>query len=68
MLSMMNQVDTLEVQDSSEIIIEPDEIEIVNEQMDTMKVIAGGTEIIVKPEESVDVNNKETVEDTIIEN
>jgi len=68
MLSMMNQVDTLEVQDSSEIIIEPDEIEIVNDQMDTMKVIAGGTEIIVKPEESVDVNNKETVEDTIIEN
>ena len=68
MLLMMNQVDTLEVQDSSEIIIEPDEIEIVNEQMDTMKVIAGGTEIIVNPEESVDVNIKETVEDTIIEN
>ena len=68
MLSMMNQVDTLEVQDSSEIIIEPEEIEIVDNQVDTMNEIAGETEIIAKPEESVDVNNKETVEDTIIEN
>ena len=68
MLSMMNQVDTLEVQDSSEIIIEPEEIEIVDNQVDTMNVIVGETEIIAKPEESVDVDNKETVEDTIIEN
>ena len=68
MLSMMNQVDTLEVQDSSEIIIEPEEIEIVDNQVDTMNVIAGETETIPKPEESVDVDNKETVEDTIIEN
>ena len=68
MLSMMNQVDTLEVQDSSEIIIEPEEIEIVDNQVDTMNVIAGETETIAKPEESVDVDNKETVEDTIIEN
>jgi len=68
MLSMMNQVDTLEVQDSSEIIIEPAEVEIVDNQADTMNAIAGETEIIAKPEESVDVNNKETVEDTIIEN
>ena len=68
MLSMMNQVDTLEVQDSSEIIIEPEEIEIVDNQVDTMNVIAGGTETTEKPEESVDVDNIETVEDTIIEN
>ena len=68
MLSMMNQVDTLEVQDSSEIIIEPEEIEIVDNQVDTMNVIAGETETIAKPEELVDVDNKETVEDTIIEN
>ena len=33
-----------------------------------MNVIAGETETIAKPEESVDVDNKETVEDTIIEN
>jgi hypothetical protein len=33
-----------------------------------MNAIARETEIIAKPEESVDVNNKETVEDTIIEN
>jgi hypothetical protein len=65
---MMNQVDTLEVQDSSEIIIEPAEVEIVDNQADTMNAIAGETKIIAKPEESVDVNNKETVEDTIIEN
>ena len=68
MLSMMNQMDTLEVQDSSEIIIEPEEIEIVDNQVDTMNVIAGETETIPKPKESVDVDNKETVEDTIIEN
>jgi len=68
MLSMMNQVDTLEVQDSSEIIIEPEEIEIVDNQVDTMNIIAGGTETTEKPEESVDVDNIETVEDTIIEN
>ena len=68
MLSMMNQVDTLEVQDSSEIIIEPEEIEIVDNQVDTMNVIAGGTETTEKPEKSVDVDNIETVEDTIIEN
>jgi hypothetical protein len=61
-------VDTLEVQDSSEIIIEPEEIEIVDNQVDTMNVIAGGTETTEKPEESVDVDNIETVEDTIIEN
>jgi len=68
MISMMNQVDTLEVQDSTETILEPEEIEIVDNQVDTMNVIAGGTEMIVKPEESVNVNNNETVEDTIIEN
>ena len=64
----MNQVDTLEVLDRSEIIIEPDEIEIVDDQVDTMNAIVGGIETIVKPEESVDVNNIETVEDTIIDN
>ena len=68
MLSMMNQVDTLEVQDSSEIIIEPEEIDIVDNQVDTMNIIAEGTEIIAKPEESVNVDNNETVKDTIIEN
>jgi hypothetical protein len=40
----------------------------VDNQVDTMNIIATGTEIIVKPEESVDVDNKETVEDTTIEN
>ena len=64
----MNQVDTLELQDSSEIIIEPVEIDIVDNQVDTMNIIAEGTEIIAKPEESVNVDNNETVKDTIIEN
>jgi tetratricopeptide (TPR) repeat protein len=68
MLSMMNQVDTLEVQDSSEIIIEPEKIDIVDNQVDSMNIIAEGTEIIAKPEESVNVDNNETVKDTIIEN
>ena len=68
MLSMMNQVDTLEVQDSSQIIIEPEEIDIVDNQVDSMNIIAEGTEIIAKPEESVNVDNNETVKDTIIEN
>ena len=64
----MNQVDTLEVQDSSEIIIEPEKIDIVDNQVDSMNIIAEGTEIIAKPEESVNVDNNETVKDTIIEN
>ena len=33
-----------------------------------MNIIAEGTEIIAKPEESVNVDNNETVKDTIIEN
>jgi len=69
MLSMMNQVDKMGVQDSSaEIFAEPEVIVEVDNQVDTMNIIATGTEIIVKPEESVDVDNKETVEDTTIEN
>jgi transcriptional/translational regulatory protein YebC/TACO1 len=69
MISMINQVDTMGVQDSSaEIFAEPEVIVEVDNQVDTMNIIATGTEIIVKPEESVDVDNKETVEDTTIEN
>ena len=59
----------MEVQDSSsEIFVEPTEIVEVDNQVDTINIIATGTEIIAKPEESVGVNNKETVEDTTIEN
>ena len=69
MISLINQVDTMEVQDSSsEIFVEPMEILEVDNQVDTINIIATGTEMIAKPEELVGVNNKETVEDTTIEN
>jgi tetratricopeptide (TPR) repeat protein len=69
MLSMMNQVDTLDMLDSGvEIIAKTEEIVVVDFQVDTMKIIEKDTEIIAKPEELVDVDNKETVEDTTIEN